>query len=162
MAIMAVKSVYGIDYLKPNTRLISPDKKWEVWVKKNLDLDNLTAEFYVSPNGSNEHTKLTQNERHFGAEWSPDSKVLLVYDNYGSGSSDTIIYKKTGEKWLEIYRSIEGFHIIWRLDKWLPGAVQIKSNAGGGSPDKVPQTVIIQTDTIMPNQKLHPTPFGRG
>jgi len=137
---------FGIDCLEPDSRLTSPDTNWEVFVVKYGDDKDYAAEFYISPHGSSERVLLAENGRHFGAEWSPDSKVLLVYDNMGSGSSDTIIFRRTPEGWRKIYQTLGGFHVIWRLDEWLPGSVRLRSYAGGSSPDEAPPTVTIPLD----------------
>ena len=145
-AFLFLPRAFGIDCLEPDSRLTSPDTNWEVFVVKYGEEKDYAAEFYISPRGSSERALLAENGRHFGAEWSPDSKVLLVYDNMGSGSSDTIIFRHTPEGWKEIYQTLGGFHVIWRLDEWLTDSVRLRSYAGGSSPDKAPSTVTISLD----------------
>ena len=60
-----------------------------------LSTESFFAEIRLSQIGGSESEQLAKNNRHFGAEWSPDSKTLLVYDNFGSGNSDVAIYRLT-------------------------------------------------------------------
>lgn len=144
--LLFLPTAFGIGCLEPDSRLTSPDGDWEVFVVKYGDAKDYAAEFYISPRGSSERVLLAENGRHFGAEWSPDSKVLLVYDNAGSGTSDTIVFRHTSEGWRQIYRTIGGFHVIWRLDEWLPGSVRLRSYAGGSSPDEAAPVVTVPLD----------------
>lgn len=147
---LSLQSAFGLGYLEPGTKLASPDNRWEVVVVRLGEAEDYASEFLISPHGSDERVPLARSERHFGAEWSPDSKVLLVYDNSGSGTSDTIIFLLMPEGWREIYRTATGFHVIWRLDEWLPGAVRLRSHAGGSSPDEAPPTVTIPFEAAEP------------
>ncbi len=151
MGILAAPAALAVDYMEPNKRFASPDKHWEVWVGRPAD----EVKFFISAAGSPDHQLLGKNGRHFGVEWSPDSKTVLVYDNFGSGSSDTIVFRQTKGEWKQIYRTEGGFHVIWRLDKWLPKGVGVllRSNAGGSSPDKVPPTVTVKFDAPAPIKK---------
>lgn len=146
LGFLAAQAVFAVDYMDPDKRFASPDKHWEVWVERHAD----EAKFLISAAGSPEHQLLGKNGRHFGVEWSPDSKTVLVYDNFGSGSSDTIVFRHTKGKWKQIYRTKGGFHIIWRLDEWLPIGVRLRSHAGGSSPDKVPPAVTVKFDAPAP------------
>lgn len=148
--LLFLSAAFGVDYLESETRLTSPDMRWDVWVVKYGEEKDYASEFYVAPHGAKERTQLAENGRHFGAEWSPDSKTLLVYDNAGSGSSDTIVFRLWPEGWKEIYRTPGGFHVIWRLDEWLPGAVSLRSHEGGSSADKVAPTATIPLGIIEP------------
>lgn len=150
LGILAAQAVFAVDYLEPDKRFASPDKHWEVWVQRHAD----EVEFLISAAGSPHHQLLGKNDRHFGVEWSPDSKTVLVYDNCGSGTSDTIVFRHTKGKWKQIYRTEDGFHIIWRLDEWLPKGVRLRSHAGGSSSDKVPLTVTVKFDAPAPIKKV--------
>ena len=120
LAFMFASVAFALDYLEPDIRIESPDKHWVVWVVKQHDKDDYTAQLFISATNSSNSVVLAENDRHFGCEWSPESKVLLIYDNCGSGTSDTIIYRYTPDCWRKIYQTPGGFHIIWRLDEWLP------------------------------------------
>ena len=144
----------GVDLLDSGTSMASPDSRWEVSVEKQETGD---ATFFISARGSTERTVLAKNSRHFGAEWSPDSKTLLVYDNLGSGQSDTIVFRHTAKGWEKIYRTPEGFHIVWRLDEWLPNAVRLRSRPGGSASDKVPPTVLVPFDASKARRVGEPT-----
>ena len=150
LALLFVNEALAIDYLEPETRLESPDKLWVVWVVKHTEADDTTAQFFISGTNESNRVLLAENGRHFGCEWSPESKVLLIYDNFGSGTSDTIIFRYTPDGWHKIYRTPGGFHIIWRLDEWLPDGVRLRAHFGGSEPSKVPETVTIQYDSIKP------------
>lgn len=143
ITVVLTQDVFADDYLEPGKRLASPDKQWEVWVVKHLDTDALTAEFFLAQKGSSHQILLATNQRHFGAEWSPDSSALLVYDNLGSGTSNAILFHKTSKGWNKIYATPYGFHIIWRAQTWLPDKVILHSYAGGSQPDKLPSAVTI-------------------
>ncbi len=136
---------FGVELLESGTSLASPDSRWEVSREKENSGD-FTSRLFIAAHGSTKRTLLAENGRHFGAAWSPDSKTLLVYDNLGSGESDTIVFRNTVKGWEKIYRTPGGFHIIWRLDEWLPNAVRLHSHSGGSSADKVPATVLVPFD----------------
>ncbi len=122
--------------------LASPDSRWEVsW--QNSDSGDFTSRLFIAAHGSTKRTLLAKTGRSAGAAWSPDSKTLLVYDNVGSGTSDTIVFRNTVKGWEKIYRTTGGFHIIWRLDEWLPNAVRLRSHSGGSLAEKVPATVLV-------------------
>lgn len=163
LVLLSWHRAFGEEILMSGTRLVSPDSRWEVFVEKNLETEDFTAKFFIAARGSTEHTFLAENGRHFGAQWSPDSKTLLVYDNCGSGQSDTIVFRHTAKGWEEIYHTPGGFHIFWRLDKWLPNAVRLHSHPGGSSPSKVPATVLVPFDAKKPaaDSKKHDAPADR-
>lgn len=145
LTILVAQSAFAADYLKPEKRLPSPDGHWEAWVEKRLDTDPDTK-FFISAAGSSQRNFLAENSRHFGADWSPDSKTLLVYDNLGSGQSSVVVFRLGQKGWQMIHRTRDAFHIIWRLDEWLPDGVRLRSHPGGSSPDKVPETLVIPYD----------------
>lgn len=150
------QSASGVDFLESGTSLASPDSRWKVSTEKE-DSGDFTSRIFIAAQGANGRTLLAENGRHFGAEWSPDSKTLLVYDNLGSGQSDTIVFRQTEKGWKQIYRTPGGFHIIWRLDKWLPDAVRLRSHSGGSSADKdVPSTVLVPFDASKSRQAPAP------
>jgi hypothetical protein len=135
---------YGraLDYLQPGQEHRSPDAGWKVWVVKHSTDEDNTAEFHLSRVGDADSTVLCENARHFGAEWSPDSKTLLVYDNFGSGNSDVIVFRLTPDGWKRICQTNGGFHVIWRRAKWIPGGVQLHAQAGGSEADLPPDFTI--------------------
>lgn len=141
--ILLTPRLSAIDYLKPKERFSSPDNHWAVWVVKHLETEDYTAEFFVASQESNHRTLLATNGRHFGAEWSPDSKILLVYDNMGSGTSDTIIYFHTVLGWKKVYTTPTAFHIMWRKDAWLKDGVRLRSHRGGSGASEVPTAISI-------------------
>jgi hypothetical protein len=96
--------------------------------------------------GDSDSMVLCENGRHFGAEWSPDSKTLLVYDNFGSGTSDVIVFRLTSKGWQRICQTEGGFHVVWRLAKWFRGGVQLHAEAGG-SEAEVPPDFSIRFDS---------------
>lgn len=149
---LSLQTALALDYLKPGKRFSSPDKLWEVWVVNHPDNEDLGVEFFISARGSSVRSLLAQNKRHFGAMWSPDSKALLVYDNLGSGTSDAIVFTHSTKGWKKLYRTPDGFHIIWRLDEWLPDGVRLRSMAGGSEADSVPPTLTLRYDQIKPNK----------
>jgi len=102
--------------------------------------------------GEGESMLLCKNERHFGVDWSPDSKTLLVYDNYGSGSSDVIVFRLTANGWMRICKTDGGFHVVWRLAKWVPGGVNLHAQAGGSCAD-VPPGVNISFADKQPKKR---------
>ena len=142
LTILAAQAAFAADYLEPEKRLPSPDGRWEVWVEKRLDADPDTR-FFIFAAGSSQRKLLAENGRHFGADWSPDSKTLLVYDNLGSGQSSVVVFRLGQNGWQKFYRTRDEFHIIWRLDEWLPGGVRLRSHPGGSSPGKAPETLVI-------------------
>jgi len=141
--LLACRAV-ALDYLEPNKHFPSPDKRWEVRVVKNPDTDDSTAEFYLAAHSSSHRRLLATNGRHFGAQWSPDSRVLLIYDNLGSGTSNTIVCCLTPGGWKKIYVTPTGFHIIWRLDGWLSNGIRLRSHKGGSGASKLPETITIR------------------
>lgn len=145
LTILAAQAALAADYLEPEMRLPSPDGLWVAWVEKRLDADPDTR-FFISATGSSQPKVLAENSRHFGADWSPDSKTLLVYDNLGSGQSSVVVFRLGQKGWQKIYRTRDAFHIIWRLDEWLTGGVRLRSHPGGSSPDKAPETLVIPYD----------------
>lgn len=136
---------FGVEFLELGTSLASPDSRWEV-SREMEDSGNNTSRIFITAHGSTKRTLLAENGRHFGAAWSPDSKTLLVYDNLGSGQSDTIVFRNTANGWEKIYRTPGGFHIVWRLDEWLPNAVRLRSQPGGSAAEKAPATVLVPFD----------------
>ena len=150
LGLFAAQAVFAVDYMEPSKRFASPDKHWEVWVERPAD----EVKFLISAAGSPNRQLLGKNERHFGVEWSPDSKTVLVYDNCGSGTSDTIVFRNTNGKWKQIYRTEHGFHIIWQLDEWLPKGVRLRSEVGGSQEAKVPATVTVKFDAQAPSKKV--------
>jgi hypothetical protein len=147
------QGAFGVEYLSPGTPLASPDGRWKVSVEKQ---ETGEAAFYISGQGSTKRALLGQNVRHFGAEWSQDSKTLLVYDNNGSGQSDTIVFRDKPRGWEKVYRTPGGFHIYWRLDKWLPNAVRLRSSSGGSSASEAPATVLVPFESAKPRRAAEP------
>ena len=145
-----VQNGWSLDYLEPGKEHQSPDARWKVLVVKQLKDDDLTAEFRISKAGESDSTLLCKNGRHFGAEWSPDSKTLLVYDNFGSGSSDVIVFRLSSNGWNQICQTNAGFHVTWRLAKWFRGGVQLHAEAGGSDPDDLPPDFSISFDHQHP------------
>ena len=133
-----VQNGWCLDYLEPGKEHQSPDARWKVMVVKQVKDDDLTAEFRILKTGDSDSTLLCKNGRHFGAEWSPDSKTLLVYDNFGSGSSDVNVFRLTSSGWKPICQTRGEFHVIWRLAKWFRGGVQLHAEAGGSDADVPP------------------------
>ncbi len=141
-SLILVQHSRGLDYLEPGQELRSPDARWKVWVVKHSHKEDFAAEFCISPVGDSNPTVLCKNARHFGAEWSPDSKTLLVYDNYGSGNSDALVFRLTSSGWTQICQTSGGFHVTWRLAKWLCGGVQLHAEAGGSEAELPPDFTI--------------------
>ena len=143
------QSGWSLDLLPADEDHPSPDGRWKVWVVKHPEQGDFFAEIRLSEVGALESEQLAKNNRHFGAEWSPDSKTLLVYDNFGSGNSDVTVYRLTSTGWMEICRTNGGFHVVWRLGKWLRAGVRLHATAGG-SAAKIPPDFTISFDPQEP------------
>jgi hypothetical protein len=137
---------WALDYLEPSKEHRSPDSRWKVWVVKHATDEDTTARFHLSRVGDADSTLLCENARHFGTEWSPDSKTLLVYDNSGSGNSDVFVFRLTSDEWKRICQTSGGFHVIWRLAKWIPEGVQLHARAGGSEAELAPPFTITFDD----------------
>ena len=151
-----VQSAWSLDLLPSGKDYPSPDSRWKVWVVKHAEEGDFGAEIRLSQMGAAESTQLGKNDRHFGAEWSPDSKTLLVYDNFGSGNSDVIVYRLSASGWMEICRTNGGFHVIWRLAKWLPAGVRLHATAGGSSAE-IPPDFTLSFDPQEPESPKEQT-----
>jgi hypothetical protein len=128
-----VPTIWSVDYLQSGEDYPSPDVRWKVWVVRHDEKGDFAAEIRLAKMGGSDSTQLAKNDRHFGAEWSPDSRTLLVYDNFGSGNSDVSVYRLTSSGWMQICRTNGGFHVVWRLAKWLPAGVRLHATAGGSA-----------------------------
>ena len=151
-----VQSAWSLDLLESDKDYPSPDSRWKVWVVKHAEEGDFGAEIRLSQMGAAESTELEKNDRHFGAEWSPDSKTLLVYDNFGSGNSDVVVYRLTSTGWMEICRTNGGFHVIWRLAKWLRAGVRLHATAGGSAAE-IPPDFTISFDPQEPKRPKEQT-----
>ena len=137
-----VQSAWCLDVLPSDKDHPSPDGRWTVRVVQHPERGEFFSEIRLSQVGGSESEQLAKNNRHFGAEWSPDSKTLLVYDNFGSGNSDVIVYRLTSTGWKEICRTNGGFHVVWRLAKWLSAGVRLHATAGGSAAEIPPDFAI--------------------
>ena len=147
--LLRAQSGWCLDVLPSDKDHPSPDGRWKIWVVKHPEQGDFFAEIRLSKIGGSESTQLAKNNRHFGAEWSPDSKTLLVYDNFGSGNSDVAVYRLTSTGWQEICRTNGGFHVVWRLAKWLPAGVRLHATAGGSAAE-IPPDFTISFDPPQP------------
>jgi hypothetical protein len=153
-----VPSVWSADFLESGKDYPSPDGRWKVWVVSHEEKGDFSAEIRLSQMGGSDATRLGTNLRHFGAEWSPDSKTLLVYDNFGSGNSDVIVYRLTSSGWTRIRRTNGGFHVVWRLAKWLPAGVRLHATAGGSAAEIPPDFTLSfdPEESESPKQQTKP------